>query len=116
MLTCDNANTSNYKQNVSANLNYTVKYVICHILLLLSFSVDICQQPLNLGVGLPFTLLDYYYYNSTNNTCGWFNYHGKGGNDNKFHNISSCQERCGMFYYALYYMYDEHISHYEYIE
>ena len=84
----------------------TIKLVICHILylhvvLLLSFSADICQQPLNLGVGILFLPLDYYYYNSTNNTCSWFNYLGKGGNDNKFDNISSCQERCGMFYYVL---------------
>ena len=78
--------------------------ILTCVVLLLSFSVDICQQPLNLGVGIPFIRLDYYYYNSTNNTCAWFNYLGNGGNDNKFDNISSCQERCGMFYmyYTLY--------------
>lgn len=56
---------------------------------------NICHHPLNIGIPrIPITRQTYYYYNSTANKCDWFYYYGLGGNDNRFEDISSCQERC----------------------
>ena len=67
-----------------------------------SFSANICHHPLNIGIPhIPIIKQTYYYYNSTANECDLFYYYGSGGNDNKFEDISSCQERCGMLYNVL---------------
>ena len=86
----------NYRDGSTYHINYYLYYLDVFYF---SFSANICHHPLNIGIPrIPITRQTYYYYNSTANKCDWFYYYGLGGNDNRFEDISSCQERCGMLY------------------
>lgn len=58
----------------------------------LPVATEMCNQPLDFGIGD--LRLYQWYYNYKTNSCTPFHYRGIGGNDNKFETKNLCQAAC----------------------
>merc|ERR1712142_1262103 len=55
--------------------------------------VDVCDLPMDRGLG--YANHPKFYYNKNSRRCEAFSYGGAGGNGNRFNSIAECQQECG---------------------
>merc|ERR1712168_952671 len=58
-----------------------------------SSDVDVCNLPMDRGLGYAYH--EKFYYDTNSKQCEAFIYGGAGGNDNRFNSMAECQQECG---------------------